>query len=681
MTRLKSLFADNRTATLFVLLCILAVYGISYSKRQAGYHDWLESPSEYVVEHVTSMSTTDAYFWLKMAREMDEGKLEEGQPDPLRGYPDLENYPDSPSLLARFISISSRFTEGDYYRAGILLVPILSGLFVLPLFLYFHSLGFGASAVLGGLIGSFSVSYHSRSNHGYVDTDMLNTFFPIMVSALIVLINRERSFRANLLLAVGAGATMYLFNWWYQQPVFFLVYLLFIAAYLFLLRFPWKESGLLLLAFTLASGPQYVLESVASVQVFLNAYFFPKLSGQIVWPDILTTITEAQKQDLTTNLRRLHGFLPIVFAGLAGLITLFALRWKRLLPIAPLILIGLWSLTGPRRFSMYLAPFIGIGVGVLIELLVRKIGERLQLRPLVLPVVSVALMAAVFFSTTGYTAYNVIPGAIPTAATTKAILDIKKLVPKHSAMLTWWDSGYPLMDIGEFATYHDGALHGYSRTTLVAKALTAQHQDEMVSLLSYLEDYGFDVLNERIVKENHSGNQMMNLVFNHPAQFRGENVYILYFEDMIKKFGGLSIFGTWDFDRKKSDPMRYEYMTCFSQTDKNINCKGATVDLDRGIIRDETNEVQLKAVLFVNDGYVANHFNYPHPEGYYLQILMKQGQPFEVQVLEERLFRTNFNQQYLLGNYDRRYFEEVYNNFPVARVLKVKNVGTEEESK
>jgi dolichyl-diphosphooligosaccharide--protein glycosyltransferase len=26
----------------------------------------------------------------------------------------------------------------------------------------------------------------------------------------------------------------------------------------------------------------------------------------------------------------------------------------------------------------------------------------------------------------------------------------------------------------------------------------------------------------------------------------------------------------------------------------------------------------------------------------------------------------------MLGNYDRRYFEEVYNNFPVARVLKVK---------
>jgi dolichyl-diphosphooligosaccharide--protein glycosyltransferase len=501
---------------------------------------------------------------------------------------------------------------------------------------------------------------------------MLNTFFPMVVSALIVLINRERSFRANLLLAVGAGAAMYLFNWWYQQPAFFLIYLLFIAAYLFLLRFPWKQAGWLLLAFTLASGPQYVLESVASVQVFLNAYFFPKLSGQIVWPDILTTITEAQRQDLATNLRRLHGFLPVVFAGLAGLIALFALRWKRLLPIAPLILIGLWSLTGPRRFSMYLAPFIGIGVGVLIELLVRTIGERLQLRPLVLPVVSVALMAAVFFSTSGYTAYNVIPGAIPTAATTRAFLEIKRLVPKHSAMFTWWDQGYPLMDIGGFATYHDGALHGYSRTTLTAKALVSPRQEEMVSLLSYLEDYGFAPLQERIENGNLSGDRMMELVFKHPPDFRGENVHVLYVENMLQSFRGISVFGTWDFNRQTSEPMQYDDLSCFSLIDNILSCQEVKADLNRGIISDNIDSLPLKAVLFIDDGYVVNRIDYPHQEGHYLQILRRKGRVIKVQVLEERLFLTNFNQQYLLGNYDRRYFEEVYNNFPVARVLRVK---------
>ena len=41
-------------------------------------------------------------------------------------------------------------------------------------------------------------------------------------------------------------------------------------------------------------------------------------------------------------------------------------------------------------------------------------------------------------------------------------------------------------------------------------------------------------------------------------------------------------------------------------------------------------------------------------------------------VADERQFRTNFNLQYLLGNYDCRYFEEVHYYYPVARALKVK---------
>jgi dolichyl-diphosphooligosaccharide--protein glycosyltransferase len=52
---------------------------------------------------------------------------------------------------------------------------------------------------------------------------------------------------------------------------------------------------------------------------------------------------------------------------------------------------------------------------------------------------------------------------------------------------------------------------------------------------------------------------------------------------------------------------------------------------------------------------------------------MKKGKINMILVADGPLFRSNFNQQYLLGNYDKRYFEEVYNDFPVARLFKVKN--------
>ena len=627
----------------------------------------------YVVDEVTAMSTMDAYYWLKMAREIDQGKLQKGQPDPLRGYPDLDNYPDEPSLLAHFIRFSTRFTDGDYYRGALLLPPLLAGLFVFPLFLYFNALGFGASTVLGGLIGTFSIAYYSRSDIGYIDTDMLNTFFPLAIAALIVLIAKERPSRTNLLLSGGAGAAMYLFIWWYQQPGFFLVFLPFIATWLLFHRLPLKQVAWILAVFSLCSGPHYVLQSLTSLFGFFHAYFIPKTSGLVAWPDIFATIQEAKQYDLTSKLTRLHG-LPVVLAGFAGIGYLYFFRWKQMIPITPIVIIGLWSLVGPRRFAMYLAPFIGIGVGVLIELLVKQICSKFKPPQFTAPAIAMSLMAVLFFATRGYTAYHVVPGPMPDTATIRSILEIKRRVPANSAMFAWWDMGYPLMEIGEFATYHDGALHGYSRTTLAGKALTSPHQEEMVALLAYLEANGFDPLHEAIMEKNLSGDQVMELIFGLSPEFRGGNVYVFYTGDMINKFNGISFSGTWDFNKRASDPMTYQNLTCFSLTNEILTCRGCRVEINRGVITDGSREVPLKSVIFVNDGQIINRRDYSVVEGEYLQVLMRRNEVKEVQVIDKRLYLTNFNQQFVLGNYDRRYFEEVYNDFPVARVLRVKKV-------
>lgn len=666
-------FLKNRPS-LLIFISILAVYGISCYDRQAGYQYWMDNRQDYVVDQVTAMSTMDAYHWLKMARDMDNGRLGKGQVDPLQGYPDGEDYTDKPSLLAKLISLCKNFTGGDYYRAALLLVPILAGLFVFPLFVYFRHLGFGASAVLGGLIGSFSHAYYDRTLTGRPDTDLLNTFFPLAVSSFILLMNRERTPRTNIVLALGAGLSMYLFNWWYQQPGFILAYLVIMFVYLISVRVPWRQVAVILSVFLLASGPVYVMQSVDSLRQFWWGYFSPLPTGKIVWPDAMTFITEAQHLGLLATLRLTYGFLPVVFAGFAGLVYLAIRRWRQMIPIAPLVILGLWALVGQKRFAMYLAPLIGIGVGVLIELLIKYGGEKIKLKPQFVPLASISLMFALFFATIDYTGFGLkIQPSLPSSMT-RAFLDIKRLVPKHSAIFTpLWDYGYPLMEIGEFATYHDGSQHGDIRTTLISKAVTSTEQSEMVSTLAYLEDYGFDHLSKQIADDNMSADRMMELVFDYPGNFRGENVYVLYLETMIEKFVSISKYGTWDFTRKKSDPMSYRSMTCFSLVDNILTCKGGKVDLNRGvIISDKSMEVPLKAVLFVNNGYVVDGKDYGSDQGYYLQILEKNNNVIKVQIVDERLFRTNFNQQYLLGNYDRRYFEEVYNDFPVARVLKAK---------
>ena len=44
----------------------------------------------------------------------------------------------------------------------------------------------------------------------------------------------------------------------------------------------------------------------------------------------------------------------------------------------------------------------------------------------------------------------------------------------------------------------------------------------------------------------------------------------------------------------------------------------------------------------------------------------------EVQLIDDVVFRSNYNQMFLLGRYDRELFEETYNAFPFSRLYRVK---------
>jgi len=675
MSKVMTFISENRTC-LLLFLGILFVYGLSYYQRQSDYDNfWMENQQDYVVENVTLVTGLDSYYWLKVAREFDKGTTGKGLKDPTKGYPDLQilAIKDTPSLLAVLISFAKNFTAGDYYLAGIFLVPILSGLFAFPLFFYFSRLGFGASAILGGLIGTFGHAYYDRTMMGRVDTDLLNTFFPLAIACFILPISKEKTGRANILLAAGAGLMMYLFTWWYQQASFILIYFLVLMAYLILSRIRWKIAATALVVFLLMSGPEHVSQILESFMVFLKAYVSPPPTGSISWPDILSTVAEASPRSLQARFNMLHGFNPLVYAGFVGLLYLCLRRFRQMIPLAPLLALGAWAMVRPNRLAMHLSPLVGVGAGVLLEELIRYVGGKARLPKALVPVVSMVLFFILFFATAPHTGFYAHASRIVSASTGGAVLDIKRAIPRNSAMFTpFWEYSYTLMEVGDFATYHDGGLQGGMRTTLISKAMTSNRQEEMVSLLAYLEDYGFNQLNSRVRQEKLSGEQMMDLVFSYPGEFKGENVYVLYLEDMIVKFPPLSKFGTWDFEKRKSETMDYVEIHCFSMNNNIMRCKDGTVDLNKGVMNDGTVDVPLSGAFFVNDGHIIDQKNYEAENGYYLQVLMKKGKTDLILVADENLFRTNFNQQFLLGNYDPRYFEEVYNDFPNARVFKVK---------
>ena len=100
-----------------------------------------------------------------------------------------------------------------------------------------------------------------------------------------------------------------------------------------------------------------------------------------------------------------------------------------------------------------------------------------------------------------------------------------------------------------------------------------------------------------------------------------------------------------------------------------MNCRGAKIDLKAGKIN---NQVPLKRMVFIRDGKVLREQEFGHPQGHTLQLLVSGQRIVEVQLIDEEVFRSNYNQMFLLGRYDGELFEETYNAFPFSRLYRFK---------
>jgi dolichyl-diphosphooligosaccharide--protein glycosyltransferase len=100
-----------------------------------------------------------------------------------------------------------------------------------------------------------------------------------------------------------------------------------------------------------------------------------------------------------------------------------------------------------------------------------------------------------------------------------------------------------------------------------------------------------------------------------------------------------------------------------------MNCRGAKIDLKAGKIN---NQVALKRMVFIRDGKVLREQKFGHAQGNTLQLLVAGQRIVEVQLIDEVVFRSNYNQMFLLGKYREDLYEETYNALPFSRLFRVK---------
>jgi undecaprenyl-diphosphooligosaccharide---protein glycotransferase len=717
---------------------LLAVFAVSVGVRYQQFETWKQTPSAYFVGERPMMTTLDAPHWLRAAQEYNEGVYQ--QENPLRGYPEStktfkgmtvpERFKDPPvaTKLGKHIgvvpndpSVSIRYTEVpllsfliahfsphfnyNYYLTGTLFIPVLASLFILPLGIYFFRIGVPLSGLLGGLIGTFAGGYYMRSSIGRIDTDMLNLFFPVLAGLLILLAGKAKTVRNVLLYSLAAGLSLFLFQWWYSKPAFTLAYFAVLVFHLFGQRVRFQTVLLSALLFVLCAQPVTIMGGAGSIYGQLSRYFvIEDLASSIIidngitpatFPNTMTTISEVDHVPMREVLRRVLSNTTLDWIGFVGFFGLAVFKWRVLLPLLPMLALGLLSFQSSNRFIMYLAPFIGIGLGWVLQLGIEgafyfwprvhtentdKKGaphlnqpEENELTGKQADVLGAwwvrqgALylgMGIFFWLISGQTAISFVPGPSIHTGLYATFLEVKRRVPENAALLTWWDYGYAITDANGLATFHDGGSQFSPKTYFIARGLISADQDELYDITQYLATEG----NQGIAKNNTSPEALLAAVRN-PKLKPWDPIYLFFTADMTGKYGAISKLGSWDIVKGGSNPRGYQNLACNKITNEEMNCRGAKIDLKAGKIN---NQVPLKRMVFIRDGKVMREQEFGHAQGYTLQLLVAGQRIVEVQLIDEVIFRSNYNQMFLLGRYREDLYEETYNAFPFSRLFKVK---------
>ena len=303
---------------------LLICYLVSAEMRYQQFETWGKTPAAYFVGERPMMTTLDAPYWLRWAREFNEGTF--GQKVGLRSYPEntdtfqemaikelslplkytdltpstnnsptssgttVIRYHDVP-LLSFLIAHIAPFFNYNYYLTGTLLIPTLASLFILPLGIYFFRIGVPVSGLLGGLVGTFASGYYMRSSIGRIDTDMLNLFFPALAALLILLASKSKSERSVLLYSAGTGLSLFLFQWWYAKEGFALVYFAVLVFSLFVQQIRLRTILLSALLFVLCVYPGTFMSGTGSAESFLKGYFTIEEANEVLIGNVTTPAT------------------------------------------------------------------------------------------------------------------------------------------------------------------------------------------------------------------------------------------------------------------------------------------------------------------------------------------------------------------------------------------------------
>ena len=141
----------------------------------------------------------------------------------------------------------------------------------------------------------------------------------------------------------------------------------------------------------------------------------------------------------------------------------------------------------------------------------------------------------------------------------------------------------------------------------------------------------------------------------------------------------ISKISNWDLDSGTPVPIAgnasgsalyYDTLQCRPLIKKmQFNCNGHIFDLKSGEV---DGQLVLDGVVRTNSGKQVGGMGFPGSQPNVIQIAeSKKGK--KTYLLHRKLFRSSFNQLFHLGRHDHSMFELIYDDYPHARIFKIKS--------
>ena len=635
-----------KVASLILLPVILGLF-----VRMDDYVYWLRYPQKFFANGTLPVLTSmDGYHYALLSKRFSERWRH-------TGIRVRELISGAGQGLPKIVALASVLFHEPPEKIAVWLAPALASILAFPLLLFGYLLESTAVGVFAATAALMAPIYVSRSTVCWLDTDILNLFFPCIMTLSLFLFSKK-----NLPIKLVSLAILLLgkigWKWWYAHEFLFLIWAVgfVLIAFVDLLHSALivrrkRQMGIVLSAlmsllvlfysfsWTMQHG-KFLERLPIKIQSLLSSY--ERRGSFKVGQGLLPSspVSELQKPTFLSLSREVCGNVLSFVLALLGLVFILRKNIFAFMSLVPFVVLGSICVKGGIRFSMYLVPVAAVGIGYFLLMLIHHILLKWQkMTRLVWGLIYALLVLGNYPS--------IISQAKPviSPATAEAMMRIGEMTPKNAVILTWWDLGYPIQYYAERRTFTDGGNQNPRLIYLTALVFSSSSSEDAKS---------FAFLMDNPLKQT--------LFFKRLAQYRDpfpalyslgkiesskkRPIYIFLTDYLVGRLPAIYAVGMWNFLVDKGPQYLVLPMSNCKKTPQWVLCDNVKVDLYSYIAYTKGEEIPIKKAVVV-DKHKKIYERQGNPFGV-VWLVIEAGNRLYSFLMDEAPFRSMFSQLFFM---------------------------------